>query len=286
MPRSDAAEGSPTGELLFWGFDKIYAARVTPRGLGPLKVLSEGKVKNIISMSGRSSTLALTARTPASKELTAVILHLPDSQIQRSVGSEVYDAAIKPEEKQVATTSYNHDTGKVDITVWDLETGKSIAAFPSTGIPSALLAWHPDGKHLTYEVRSIANATRDSGTGITRYTYATQLETIDTTTGAVESLFPGVGPAWSPTGGDLAYYLDGTVFLYHAQPRRSVPLATLGKRELTGAVSWNGDGTLLSVNARAGPMAELLECFVVDVATGKARSLGTKTYSCGPWLDR
>ena len=201
--------------------------------------------------------IAVTGQPPTATETMAVILRFPEMLIEKAMGSEVYAVALRPGARELATTSYNRGSGKVDITIWDLATGKQPVVFPSPASPGALLAWNPDGNHLTYEVRSVASETRNPDTQVVTRTYATHLETVDIATKAVESLFPGQGPSWSPTGDALAYYFDGTVFLYRMQSRRSVAVVKLRKKELTGAVSWSADGRQLAVNAEVGAMGEL-----------------------------
>ena len=104
MPAGKAA--APKGRLLFWGFDKIYAVRLTaPARPGAPQTLMEGKLRNILSVSNQSSRLAVTGFPPDSKNLAAVVLHLPDMTIETAVGSDVRRSALGPEARELATAS-------------------------------------------------------------------------------------------------------------------------------------------------------------------------------------
>jgi Tol biopolymer transport system component len=201
---------------------------------------------------------------------------------------EAYSCALGPDARQIAVTLPNEASSfqKADIVVIDVASGDPSTRLEARASPGSYLSWHPDGRQLAYDTRFVESETTDQNTGIVSRTYGSRVEIVDLGTGSVEASFSGGAPSWSPDGSMLAYLADRSLYVKQADRKTSrlVVKRPPGRAPFARPVSWSPDGKYLAVNAIAGPMDELLECLVIDVSSGSARSLGTMTYSWGPWL--
>jgi WD40 repeat protein len=278
---------SPDSGLMYWGFDKIFVARSTASPQHDWIPILSGDVADISSVSVSSQWLVVAGRLKGARRPTANVFSTTDHRLIGNFGQDVYRVALSPQGRQLAATSPDpHADGNVVIKIWDLPSGPEKDEIQISAAAGATLTWRPDGKQIAFDSRFVESQKTELGTDLVTSTYRSLVDTIDIATGQMAKVSTGASPSWSPDGASLVYYADRSLFRLDLRSKQSTLLMRRQATEpdFTGPLSWSSDGRYVAANAKAGQMNELLECYIVDVAAGRVRSLGTSSYTCGPWL--
>jgi hypothetical protein len=279
----------PEGGLFFWRFNEIFVGELREGRVVRRPVGLDRPIENIISASAAGHRLAIVGLQRPSNQLVPFLVELPGGAVTAVVEKEARQVALASDGRWLAftTNARSSSLGDVaDISVHDLVSREDVTNLRGQASSGTIMAWHPDGKILTFDVQRIKSESKDPETEVVTRSYQSWIKSADLDTGRVTQLLEGSAPGWSPDGKRLAYYRDGSLFVYDTVRSESKKLYGRGHRQavFVGATHWSPAGEYVTVNVGAGAMEERLECLVINVASGAVKSLGVSSYWCGPWL--
>jgi dipeptidyl aminopeptidase/acylaminoacyl peptidase len=275
------------GRILYWNSSQLFIGDIG-RDSQDLQLLKPPvPLSNIIAVSAAAGRLAVVAREGAQRETSVLVLDMPSGSLRTAVRHQAYTVALAPQGGVMAFTSYAGSEGSddlADIIIRDSTSGADVFTLRGKASPGTVLAWHPDGERIAFDVQKAHRRDQRPGSAVVKRSYRSWIEVVDIRKKQVTRLFEGSAPSWSPDGARLAYRRGAGIFIHDLTAPGKDRLVSRRKETMEGPLYWRPHSDHLLANAVAGLVSKRLKCLLIQSSSGSVRSLGTSDKWCGPWL--